>query len=113
MFPLDVGQAVLNKIVTQRHIQNTVGFTQGLRVHLSRTVVGNTAVYLVAGIHVSVAHQQRAHFIAIHLLSGELPQQPELLTGAGVTPVHFSPPRAVPRLAAEGFTIDRATMTVR
>ncbi|ASG63257.1 hypothetical protein CEW81_10230 [Kluyvera genomosp. 3] len=113
MLPLVVGQAVLNKIVTQRHIQNAVGFTQSLGVHLAWTVVRNPAVYLIAGIDVGVAHQQGTHFIAISLLSGELPQQPELLTSAGVTAIHLSPPRAVPRLAAEGFTVDRAAMAVR
>ena len=72
--PLLAGrQAVANEVITQRHFQNAVGFAQRLGVHLARSVVGNIAVDLIAGIDIRVAHQQRANFIAIRRFACQPP----------------------------------------
>ena len=68
-------QALGDKVIAQRHIQNAVGFTQRLGVHFTGTIVRNIAVYRVVRVDIRIAHQQGTHFIAVGGVTGQAPEQ--------------------------------------
>ncbi|MNR43897.1 hypothetical protein D3C85_1625660 [compost metagenome] len=60
-----------NQVKPTSKIGVTIRFTERLSIGFSRTVVGNTAVFLIVGIVLSILHQNIDHFIPVAYFTGQ------------------------------------------